>query len=298
MPGTRHWRCIGAAILALSPAASWASYGQMWIDVRPLMVVAGIVGGVAVGLFDLAFWRGQAIRRLWFAAGLALTGLLGAAAILASPALRSAALIPLLAGSALLVWAVEQLFWHLRLGRVVRCVLIGLAGLLLIGLLDPGNPREVGAGWFFGPLLLVWAVATLFAGDRAPAAPAPPRIYTLDELQPSAAWATLGSAFAGLLAFVRAVPGALWTGLASAGLVLRGVLVCVAIFVLGALLVGTGIGILSTPLLAFAGALPGAPEAPIGDPSAALAYWLSHGILPSALLTLAGLPWWRRIVRN
>lgn len=298
MSNPRHWPCVGAGALALAPAMAWASYGQMWIDVRPLMVVAGIVGGVAVGLFDLAFWRGHAIRRLWFAAGLALTGLMGAAAMFASPALRSLAMVPVLAGSALLIWAVEQAFWHLRFGRVVRCVLIGLAGLLVIGMLESSKPREIGAGWFFGPMLLVWAVATLFAGDRAPAAPAPPRIHTLDELQPSALWTTFAAALSGLLAALLALPGALLTGFMSAGLVLRGVLVCVVLFVLGALLVRTGIEILSTPLLAFAGALPGAPEAPIGDPSAALAYWLSHGILPSALLSLATLPWWRRIAQD
>jgi hypothetical protein len=268
----------------------------MWIDARPLMVVAGLAGGVMVGLFDFAFWRGQAVRRPWVAAALLLTGLLGVVAMFVSPALRSLVVVSMLAAAALLIWATNLTFWHLRFSHAVRCALIGLAGLLLIGLIDTSAPRHASPGWFFGPLLLVWALATLIAGERAPGLPAAPtRVPTSDDVEPPAWWTALAAAFAGLSDALQGLPGTLLTTFARSGTLIRGVLVFTAVFVVGALLMLSGIGMLSAPLLALASAMPGSPDAPIGDPAAALAYWLSFGIVPSLLLTLAGLPCWRRI---
>lgn len=293
----RRVRLLTAAALTAGSGTAHASYAQFSFDTRPLLVMAGLLAGACIGAVDVLYWRTRHASA-WSRHALIVT----AALLLVLPLALLSGFAPLKLLAILLgciataLWA-PQGFGALGLRASQRSALLGMAALAAFALWAAPNPREADPGWFLGPLLLTWAGLTLLGGNGRPVPPRPAKaIATVTRpatspprwrvalsqapQQPLDAEARLRERAAGL----RFQPSAL----------LRCLLAFLLIYGIGAALIAVGAGPLSDLLLALAGAFPGAPDPPNRDSEAAMAFWLSHGLWPSALLALLALPLWSR----
>jgi hypothetical protein len=160
-----------------------------------------------------------------------------------------------------------------------------------------GPRRDDDGVWLLAGFALGWALVSVLRGEarrdpRPQMVEGDPAFHALSRsaLRPSSARRAWEAASPARRAFFDRATALV----RQPSVLIRGLLVFLIFYGGSALLVATGVEPLSGIILSFAGALPGAVDVPTHDQPAALAYWLSYGMLPALLLTLAGLPWWSR----
>ncbi|MCB1554244.1 MAG: hypothetical protein KDJ14_10610 [Xanthomonadales bacterium] len=200
----------------------------------------------------------------------------------------------LVAYAELLIWAPLLSRW-LPLRAWVRTILllVPAAWLLASASVAPRYRGEL--DWLFGTGLVVWALLSYFAGDgggRSRGSSA----RVLHEPGPAGVRSVLAldRAFAASDHLARACARAANVVLGHAGAPSRILIVFVAVYAIGGGCVFADVPLLGGVFLSSAGAVPGTPQAPVEAGPGAAAYWLTFGLVPSALLALLSWPLWRK----
>lgn len=282
-------------------SAAHASYGQMRIDLTPIIMAAGLMAGALIGGAEILCARARLLRG-WTRFALVAGGLLLMALLLVALVVRSD--IRLLIG---LVVYVELLVWAPVLSRLVplrawqRGLILGGAALWALKRASTSPPYQGEFEWFVGAALAAWAALSSFAGDGAAGAghrePGPERHWARSRAGERVLMLMRGLLEAWGAVGARVVQLAR-RGTAGTGLLSRATLVFVLLYALGAAIVFTNIPVLSGVLLGMAGALPGAGQAPVDGGPESLAYWMTFGLLPSLLVAAATAPFCRVAPRD
>jgi len=294
--GRRGLLLAAIALMAGSGTAN-ASYAQFWFDTRPLLAIAGLVAGAAIGTIDILYWQTRRASA-WSKSALIVTATL----LLVLPLALLSGFVPLtmlallLGCAAAVLWTLQG-FGALGLPAWQRAAMLGAAGLAAFGIWEASNPREADPGWFYGPLLLTWGGLTLLGGSGRPTPPGP--IEAASSINrpttPPPRWrVALSNAVQSLLEAWECMRDRSRILVFEPSALLRCLFAFLLTYGIGALLIAVSAGPPADLLLALAGAFPGAPDPPIQNSEAALAFWLSHGLWPSSLLALLALPLWLR----
>lgn len=292
----RPWRLSAAFTLALFTPGVLASYGQMHIDLSPLLAIVGVFAGAQLVMMEFVC---RSARRWpgWpavLAAALLLT--LFAAATLAFDMGGPLRLPLLLLGALAAALCMAQILVWLPLAADLRASGMALAAIFLLMKWRTAEVSDL--HWFLPPLLAVWAVGTYFQRDRPAGAtseaPLPRSVGAGASGQRRAR--ALDRASRWLIAVGRRIAeiGRCLAG-RSLSLPMQGVLLAVLLHVLGWAIVALQLPVLSALMLSLASTAALGVEAPLPTEGGAAAYWLSFGLIPSALtaLVLTVLRRWR-----
>lgn len=298
---SRAWSwALGPAALGL-PCTALASYGQMNLDVTPLVIAVGVAFGAALGIAEIIYARADiksGWRRLSAGVTAALVVLMPIMLMIQGQDARVQGFFAISLG--LLLW-LPPLSHRLPLQPWQRLVLLCAPALGVLWYAAETPRDQAGWFWYLGASLAAWACLTVWAGpgecrearlrEQPPLVKRPASAAALRRMDLFfAAWDALVGNFAQLRSAGRGAIGALSR---STGLLSRGTLVFMLCYAVGAAIVALGLPVASALLLSLASRVPGADAAPFDSGPAALIYWLSYGFLPTLAITALGWPFWR-----